>query len=160
DLASAACGARDCAQALAELADATRGESKLRIAANGGVLLDRVRRLAGLDPPQPSMAGWAVALLTVVCGLAIGAFWATPRGQSAEPVPQQSAQLSGQTPTSGTLAKGATRRTVHGQVLDSRGQPVAGASIFSVDPKLPWPTIAEGKAWTVFGQADAAAVLA
>ncbi len=70
DLAVAACGdALIYARTLAEMEE-MRAEPQLAVAANGGPLFDRIRRLAGIPEPQSkglteSLAG-LIALLTVV----------------------------------------------------------------------------------------------
>jgi beta-lactamase regulating signal transducer with metallopeptidase domain len=79
DLAVAACGdAMLYARALAEMEEMRAAEPQMAVAANGGPLLDRIRRLAGI--PEPHSNGSAGPLAGLIALLSIIALVASSRG--------------------------------------------------------------------------------
>jgi beta-lactamase regulating signal transducer with metallopeptidase domain len=106
DVASAACGALDYAQALASLAELRQASPSFGLAANGTPLVDRIRRLAGVDPSSQSTAGWlaVLALVALVTAIALR-------------------------PADRTHADGQDTKTVKGTVLLAQGRPLADADV-------------------------------
>ncbi len=73
DMAAAACGTLDYAQALASLAELRLRSLSFGLGADGAPLLGRIRRLAGVDPSPQRTAGWLAiaALVALVTAIAL-----------------------------------------------------------------------------------------
>lgn len=72
DVASTACGnLLDYVHALTALEELRSVPTPLSVAASGGLLLDRIRRLACVHDPAPSRALWPVAALAVLIVLSV-----------------------------------------------------------------------------------------
>ncbi len=108
DVASAACGALDYAQALASLAELRQTSPSFGLAANGTPLVDRIRRLAGVDPSSQRTAGWlaVLALAALITAIALR-------------------------PADRTHADGQNIKMVKGTVIDANGRPVAEAEVIA-----------------------------
>ena len=69
EIAVGACGGRlEYAYALASLEDQRGSRPNVLVAADGGPLLDRIRRVLGLPSPQPGITGWSL-LATIAAGV-------------------------------------------------------------------------------------------
>jgi len=91
DIAVATCGDKmHYATALAEMERIRSARSELALAANGGNLLTRIRRLIGKGPAPKSRFNWAAALITamVIAALAIPTTLALSRKYSSNAPPQ------------------------------------------------------------------------
>ncbi|HET6328700.1 MAG TPA: M56 family metallopeptidase, partial [Planctomycetaceae bacterium] len=108
DVASAACGALDYAQALASLAELRQASPGFGLAANSTPLVDRIRRLAGVNPSPQRTAGWLaiLALVALITAIALR-------------------------PADRTHADGQETKTVKGTVIDANGRPVAEAEVIA-----------------------------
>ena len=96
DVAVEACGDRLAyARALARLEERRGHAFQLSVAATGGELARRIRRVLGAAPPvTPSIAGVLLGVALVACSLTLaGAFGST--AQSAAPVPGPAAKRAG-----------------------------------------------------------------
>jgi protocatechuate 3,4-dioxygenase beta subunit len=113
DVASAACGALDYAQALASLAELRQASPGFGLAANGTPLVDRIRRLAGVDPASQRAAGWlaVLALVALITAIALR-------------------------PADRTHADAQDTKTVKGTVIDANGRPVAEAEVIARSHQL------------------------
>ena len=68
DVAAAVCGTLGYAQALASLAELRQGSPRFGLAANSAPLVERIRRLAGVNPSSQRTAGWmAITALVALC---------------------------------------------------------------------------------------------
>ncbi len=142
DAASQICGGTlDYARALAALAELRRGPV-LGLAANGGSLVDRIRRLVAANEPDDrrGMSSGAATLLSLtVSAVALAALGAavaqqqTPPERSTEPnrtaIP--AAMPTGEARSAAPSATTDDVITVRGQVLLPDGRPAAGAKVFA-----------------------------
>jgi beta-lactamase regulating signal transducer with metallopeptidase domain len=124
DLAAAACGTLGYAQALARLADLRRATPSFGIAANSSPLIERIRRLAGVDPPAQRTAGWLAitALVVLVTVIAVR----PDAGSRAESQPKIVS-----TPRTGVRVTKAMRK-IAGRVMDRDGKPIPTARLWWV----------------------------
>ncbi|HEV3304736.1 MAG TPA: M56 family metallopeptidase [Planctomycetaceae bacterium] len=106
DVAAAACGTVGYARALASLAELRQASPDFGLAANGTPLVDRIRRLAGVDPSSQRTAGWlaVLALVALITAIALR-------------------------PADRTHADGQDTKTVKGTVLVAQGQPLRDADV-------------------------------
>lgn len=92
EIAAAACGNRiEYARALARMEELRPPASPLALAAGGGSLVDRVRRLVGAPAPQANRSAWwmlAALAVAVVAGAAISGAGSV-RGQDSSPQEDQ-----------------------------------------------------------------------
>jgi|GEM_PF-4401757 len=85
DIAVEVCGDRVVlAQALARLEEIRCGGERLAVAANGGSLLGRIRRIVGAEPASTGTWWPAGAIVLVTLGLLLGGLWMTVA--TADPV--------------------------------------------------------------------------
>jgi beta-lactamase regulating signal transducer with metallopeptidase domain len=118
DLAAATCGGPlDYARALTALAELRHTSGALGLAATGGSLVGRMRRLAGFDVPGPRL-GWPLPALVLAAGAVTALFIANSSSRSDE---AHNAVASGQRPVTGS---------VRGRLLDPWGKPVANATVW------------------------------
>jgi beta-lactamase regulating signal transducer with metallopeptidase domain len=114
DMAVVLCGGdrRLLARALFAMEE-QRGAPMLRVAATGGSLRDRVRRLVvpGSGTPYTVETGWAGVCLIVVVGLITVAWLATGSTNARDDAPRSA------------------RASVSGRVLDEGGKPVVGVRV-------------------------------
>jgi len=156
DVASLACGGTlDYARALAALAESRRAPA-LGVAATGGSLVERIRRLAGIQETRgrhgfSSAAGTVLPLAVAVVVLAV---LCTAVAQQRMPAPNGAAASAAQAPATGKApapnAKPADVMTVRGQVLRPDGRPAAGATVFSL--RNYWTASVK---WKVLGRSTA-----
>jgi len=144
DRAAAACGgALDYARALTALEEQRRAPAALGMAASGGSLVERIRRLAGANQTDPHGRGWpAVAAIILLLGAAISlvAVSGISAGQQrdARPAPDGEIPVKASEKAQATNSKEsddprpdkkktpAKRITVRGKVVDDEtGEPVA-----------------------------------
>ncbi|MEM9657729.1 MAG: M56 family metallopeptidase, partial [Planctomycetota bacterium] len=141
DIAMAICGRKNYAAALANLEFARSAGTGLAVAADGGSLYRRIRRIARpYENPSP-LGRWLAALVALTALLAgivavlptDGAAVAASNEQDEESVSESNDQLEGDSAESEEdqeqLAIAA--RTYVGQVLDAEGQPVADARVYA-----------------------------
>ncbi len=69
DIAATACGTLDYAQALASLAELRQIGASLGLAVNGAPLIERIRRLAGVETAPRRTAGWVALAALIVLGI-------------------------------------------------------------------------------------------
>jgi beta-lactamase regulating signal transducer with metallopeptidase domain/protocatechuate 3,4-dioxygenase beta subunit len=115
DVAVALCGGDRLLVARALLAaEEQRHAPVLRVAANGGLLKDRVRRLVipSAAESDRTEAGWAGAALLFAFGALLGVLWL-----SGSSIARQSVPSTGEKPT------------IQGRVVDEIGQPIPGARV-------------------------------
>jgi len=100
DLAVATCGDKmHYATALAEMERIRSTQGELALAANGGNLLTRIRRLIGKSPAPKQRFNWAAALVTamVIAALAIPTTLALSRRYSSNAPPQPTVLATSET---------------------------------------------------------------
>jgi beta-lactamase regulating signal transducer with metallopeptidase domain len=153
DAAVAACGdARLYAKALADMAGICALESSLAMAAGGGSLVNRIRRVLGLREerqyaPWRWVAGATIAAAVMILALSAvipqgGAFGeaiaakpaATPG--AANTVDSTGAAPVGQPAIESTAPANTTR--LMGAVLDENGKPAVGAQVTAYQTEMPW----------------------
>jgi beta-lactamase regulating signal transducer with metallopeptidase domain len=124
DLAAAACGTLGYAQALARLAELRQAAPSFGIAVNSSPLIERVRRLTGVDPSSQRTAGWLAiaALVALVTAIAVR----PDTGSRAEGQPQVVS-----TPRTGVPVTKAMRK-IAGRVMDRDGKPIRNARLWWV----------------------------
>jgi beta-lactamase regulating signal transducer with metallopeptidase domain len=131
DLAVAACGdALLYARALAEMEEMRAAEPQLAVAANGGPLLDRIRRLAGI--PEPHSNGHAGLLAGLIALLIMVALIAGSRGlASTLPAGQVQKQIAFEKITGTWEAKSdiAPDLTAGEVIVKADGNELSGTSI-------------------------------
>jgi len=159
DLAAACGGALEYARALTALAELRQSSPALGLAANGGSLLSRIRRLAAIDPPARRGGGWlAVAGLFVVgAALVLPSFGGSRAGElktsaAATTKPSSGTPVSAAKPAPAKQAPQSPKsvRQIAGRVVDRDGKPIAAA-------RLRWAVIdnfENQRAYTIEGTTD------
>ena len=141
DLAAACGGALEYARALTALAELRQSSPALGLAANGGSLLARIRRLAGINPPARRGGVWlAVAGLFVVgAALLLPSFGGSRAGElktsaAATTKPSSDTPASAATPAPAKQAPQSPKsmRQIAGRVVDRDGKPIAAARLWWV----------------------------
>jgi len=117
DAAAEVCGNRLIyARALAGLEETRTGHGRLAVAASGGTLMERIRRIAGAPSPrEPSATGWLGAAI-VISIVALAFACALPSREAAKDQFPASQFPASQFPASGKAAKGGHRATAEALV--------------------------------------------
>jgi hypothetical protein len=131
DLAAACGGALEYARALTALAELRQSSPALGLAANGGSLLARIRRLAGITPPARRGNTWPVAATLLTIGFLTTLLLSTGPSRG-EPKP-----VTANRPTEPDTV------TVSGGLVDDHGRPVVAANIW-LSVKESWAFDFEG----------------
>ncbi|HXY37046.1 MAG TPA: M56 family metallopeptidase [Planctomycetaceae bacterium] len=145
DIAAAACGTLGYAQALASLAELRQTVPGFGLAANGTPLINRIRRLAGVQPSPERSAGWLAIAALVLLGAAIALRPADrSRADRRERASEPSHKDAPSEPADKTPK---TVRKVTGRVVDQEGKPIAGARLWWLvhddSPNRRFRTVAE-----------------
>ena len=124
DVAMATVGSRaDYGHALLAIEELRAAPTALSLAARGGSLVARIRRIAGCEPAPRVVGGGSI--LCVILAASIAIFAAVTWG--AAPTTEKRDQAS--VATENRIEQSAAETVVSGQVVDSRGKPVAGAQV-------------------------------
>ena len=151
DVAVSVCDSRsEYIRALVEM-ESLRSRSSLAMAANGGSLLSRTRRLLQPASDIPNSASWGASLLAIgslVLMLSLPAWIVHPEVAEAKETPLQETNntATGEKPAEdddGERKVYTHPITVSGRALDEDGEPIADAKIYLISVRADYKRVAE-----------------